>query len=84
MVVTYISNLEKGEVPEEGAPVIGGVPAVLGVLPVLRIVTSPSQIELLSVPSAQKQIFFVSKFRSSEPAEGRMYTRTSPLAGSKL
>ena len=35
MVVTYISNLEKGEVPEEGAPVIGGVPTILGVLPVL-------------------------------------------------
>ena len=34
MVVTYISNLKKGEVLEEGAPV-GGIPAVLGVLPVL-------------------------------------------------
>ena len=35
MDVTYISDLEKGEVPEEGTPVIGGVPAILGVLPVL-------------------------------------------------
>ena len=39
---------------------------------------------LLSVPSARKQRFFINKFRSSETAEGRMYTKTSPPAGSKL
>ena len=39
---------------------------------------------LLSLPSARKQILFVNKFRSSEPAEGRMESRTSLPAGSKF
>ena len=40
--------------------------------------------KLLSLPSARKQRLFVNKFRSSEPAEGRMETRTRLLAGSKF
>ena len=39
---------------------------------------------ILSFPSARKQRLFVNKFRSSEPAEGRMETRTSLPASSKL
>ena len=38
--------------------------------------------QVLSVPSARKQRFFVNKFLSSKPAEGRTYTTTSPPASS--
>lgn len=49
-----------------------------------KIATTSGHVIVLSVPSARKQRLFVIIFRNSEPAEGRMKTSTSPLAGSKL